>query len=292
MTKRNRHVAGVNGKEQTMDLLMKLPPRRLLLLSLVFCLGGGLEAGISLLERSPFIPRGWTPPEERGNRRERPAQTAGGTLEFGGVYELNGVVNVFLSDSRQNKGQWVRVNDPTADIPVLSFDRTALTIRVRRDGKEETIPLAKTTDKQLPLHASMSPGAVNRRAQAGPPQPENAATRPNRPPRRRIVSPSDASNLNARERAAIEARRRWNNADPNSRPPTPPPDFEPPPLPQALLENGPPQLPPGLRENGPPELPPGLTVPNFPEGMTPPSLPPNFTPPPPPNMTPTQNPGG
>ncbi len=118
--------------------------------------------GSPLVGNSPFVPSDFVPPAEPAPLlRTGPTPTR--TLEFRGVYELEGKLHFHLFDSRENKGEWVGLNDPLSRYRVASFslDENALTLEL--DGQPLELKLSSTRtapSPPAPAVASQAPPDV------------------------------------------------------------------------------------------------------------------------------------
>ncbi|MGB0369771.1 MAG: hypothetical protein ACPGN3_00375 [Opitutales bacterium] len=164
-------------------------------LSITFACGSYAHASDldSLLNRSPFLPAGYTErneqkkPEER--KREQPQNWAlRGWTTFGGVTKVS------LYNKAEKKGYWVGVNDPSAQVRVLKLDTNSRNVSISIDGRTTVLELAEST-----LAAAAGAARPQAQPRPAPPKPnaENAANNNEQKPaaqrrvipRRRVIVP-------------------------------------------------------------------------------------------------------
>ena len=119
-----------------------------------------LEAN-TLIENSPFIPADFSSAfaskTAGGNVRKNPAVA---TLDFQGVYTLNGETYINIFNSKSHKGHWVRLNDSAAIFHVVRYDADTSTITLNVNESLEDMPLRKSTDNPMPIN--LTPASSNK----------------------------------------------------------------------------------------------------------------------------------
>lgn len=230
---------------------MKPIPGFSVIFVLALLTGGGGNAVLlgGLAERSPFLPPGFVPPEERTQAAPPPAGTQGPLsrrFEFRGVYELAGEYRFLITDRRTREGKWVPLNDSSAPFHVRSFDLANNSIVLNHEGQTETIELERLGANSTPMPVAGAPSPTATRppvATAQPGQPR--AAQPPERTRRPTVRPAGAAGTASpppppqwlQERREAAARARAQNANAPSSPPSsdgprnvdlpPPPGFSP-----------------------------------------------------------------
>lgn len=163
------------------------------------------ERAATLLDRSPFIPSTFSPPQPpQPPVRPTPPQQQQ-EFEFRGIYQINGNYRFLISEARSRSGRWLQLGAKEDNIEVRAFnaDNDLLTIAVNGDVRE--IKLASTESNPAPQPvASVSPQPTARTA-AGPapgtarpqqrrPAPTATSTdatpQPTQQPVRRTIRPS------------------------------------------------------------------------------------------------------
>lgn len=135
----------------------------------------------TLVDKSPFIPPGFQPPEERRQAPVRPTPPPSRNLEFRGVYELDGILHINIHDRGENKGEWVTLNDASAGFLVTDFSLETDSITIEIDGESSELSLASTQRAPAAPRPTASP-AVQR-----PPRPDQLTTR------QRVITPPQPS---------------------------------------------------------------------------------------------------
>jgi hypothetical protein len=108
---------------------------------------------VTIVDRSPFIPSTFSPPQ--GSEAARPAHraAAGNEVEFRGVYELAGDYHLLISESRSRSGKWLSIGETHENIELREYDPCSETATVMVDGEPRELQLAK-------LDANPSPQPV------------------------------------------------------------------------------------------------------------------------------------
>ncbi len=138
----------------------------------------------TLIENSPFIPADFSSAfaskSAGGNVRKNPAVA---TLDFQGVYTLNGETFINIFNSKSHKGHWVRLNDSAAIFHVVRYDADTSTITLNVNDSLEDMPLRESTDNPMPINLTPA-SAANK-------TPAVRSTSANRQPvvRRRVIPP-------------------------------------------------------------------------------------------------------
>lgn len=230
----------------------------------------------NIVERSPFIPSSFTPPQAPAPAAQPVRQAQRQDYEFRGVFEIDGEYRLLISEARSRSGRWLPIGVKQENIEVRSFDRETETATVAIDGDVRELKLASMESNPTPQPVSGQVTAQARAAQAARTQAPTRQGGVAQPSRRSIrqsqVRPSGARPAGAtpntpppppawlqelRERAA-ERRAAVNpggtpgdvipgvspGMPPSSPPPGPPPDFIPGPPP-----SDPPPPPPWMTGN-------------------------------------------
>lgn len=137
----------------------------------------GLQAK-SLIENSPFIPEGWTPPAP---------PTPSSNLNMGqkAAYELRGIESsggrqsFYVFDRNANRGFWVAQGDLKPNIMVKRYDAGEQTLTVVINGREERLSIAKPDMKPVAIK-TITPAAVTATPTPQPGQPQGVPS-PNQP---------------------------------------------------------------------------------------------------------------
>lgn len=224
---------------------------------------GALSAEPTILERSPFLPPGWSPPQAAQAKPE-PKQPVTG-YEFRGVYQLGEAFRFLVSEPRSRNGRWVQLGEAYEDYEVRGYDVETETLTLFYNSKEEAIPLAK-------MDANPTPMAVSgQQAQPTAAEPRRVVRRTVRPARSRpggesgeSAAPPPPAWLQELREEAAERRAQAGGGAPGV-PPAPDnfntqgnferPEGPPPELPQELLNidippppGPPPEPPPHIKE--------------------------------------------
>jgi hypothetical protein len=148
--------------------------------------GAESASGVSILDRSPFIPPGWAPPERSRPPSRAKQQVAG--YEFRGVYSLRGKYRFLVSEPRSRDGKWVELGGAYEDFEVRDYNPEAETLTLYFNNKEETIALST-------LEANPTPMPVSGQARAS--QTASREKESNTPVRRTIRPATRTSGENA-----------------------------------------------------------------------------------------------
>lgn len=173
-----------------------------------------------LSERSPFLPPGFVPPEERTQAAPPPAATQGPLsrrFEFRGVYELAGEYRFLITDRRTREGKWVPLDDSSAPFHVRSFDLANNSIMLNHEGQTETIELERLGANSTPMPVAGAPSPTAPRPAVATAQPgQSDAAQPPQRTRRPTVRPTGSTSsaspppppqwLQERREAAARAR--------------------------------------------------------------------------------------
>lgn len=117
------------------------------LLLAILLSGGVLQAGISLVERSPFV---WP-----GFDSSTAAATAGvaavssSDFEFHAVYELSGLTRVLLKDNKNNTFHWLVVGEESEGLLIKSYNKENNQLVFAYENQEKSLEL-----KSLPQWVS------------------------------------------------------------------------------------------------------------------------------------------
>lgn len=113
---------------------------RLIATGLSLILGGSVVQGLSLTDRSPFIPEGFTP-----NKANASAGNKAGSnqpLEFRGMYKLNDNY-YFLVSQRNSKGKWLSMGESEDGLTVQEFEADEDRLLVEHNGKPVWLELSE-----------------------------------------------------------------------------------------------------------------------------------------------------
>jgi hypothetical protein len=223
--------------------------------------------GTSIIDRSPFIPAGWTPP--RSNRKAATRVAQSGNYEFRGVYQLGGKYRFLVSEPKSRDGSWVELDTAYEDYEVKGYDADSMTLTLNIGGRSQELVLADLEANPTPMPVSgqvrqAAPATANGTANK-PPQQVRRTVRPSRttaentnaqsndrppPPqwlqdlRQRVAdrrsSGEDNTGQNIAGSIGGSGRQGPPGPPPDFEPPTPPPDFTPPPPPSDLSVPEPP----------------------------------------------------
>ncbi len=213
-----------------------------------------LCAGKDIADESPFVPADYSPYDMSKNK-PAPKKEKQEEIKFQGVYNIGKNWRFYLFNTKNNKGEWVTLNDRKASFFIKEFDEKDNSVLVENDGMNRKIFL-ETPGEHKPIPVATQPPVKPPPPNASPP--EAGAEREHdkrRPPpavlRRRVVRPHN----------------RQTPGPPAAPPPGQPPGFVPPPPPDIR----PPAPPKGGFPNPPPPPmePPPLPPPDFsfPEGF-------------------------
>lgn len=147
--------------------------------------GEPLPASPTLLDRSPFLPPGWTPPEERRQQSQVTKSVTG--YEFRGIYEINGEFRFLVSEPRSRSGSWVRVGESRDNFEVRRYDASSDTLVLFFNNKEQRIQMAEMESNPTPMPVS---GQVQSKPRGSEPNQTRPARRTIRPASRTAVPDS------------------------------------------------------------------------------------------------------
>lgn len=149
----------------------------------------------SLLERSPFLPKGYA--EKTTEKRQPPAQQKSPpSWELRGWTRMGDKTQVSLYNRTEKKSKWITVGDTNSEVRVLGLDSDSRQVRIAIDGKPETLELKETTLASAAA-APVKPAPTTRPAPPKPsksnikPKNKKAGTDAKKPtiPRRRVIVP-------------------------------------------------------------------------------------------------------
>jgi hypothetical protein len=202
-----------------------------LLLSSAMVMAGSGPEEVSIIQRSPFIPSNFNPPETRKPAAVASRNRPGTQYEFRGLYELGGEYRLLISEARSRSGSWLSVGQEEGDITILEYDPQSETAIVLIGDERQEIQLAQMEANPTPVAVASAPGVTrgNQRQTVTPGVARRRITPVNQrvEPRRLVNSPNRTSPI----RRPIARR----VADPQipapSAPPRiPTPDLSPPPV--------------------------------------------------------------
>jgi len=196
--------------------------------------GDTLPSSPTLLDRSPFLPPGWTPPEVRRQRKQ--PNTAVNGYEFRGMYKIGDEYRFLVSEPRSRSGSWVRVGESRDNFEVRRYDASSDTLVLFFNNKEQPIQMAEMESNPTPIPVS---GQVQSPTRETKPKTTKPVRRTIRPASRTTPTPTNSTPpppawlQKLREEAA---ERRAQNGSGNVLPPSnvsasslpPPPDGVPP----------------------------------------------------------------
>ena len=133
----------------------------------------------SMLERSPFIPPGFAPPQS--GRADATARSNTGGYEFRGVYQLGNDYRFLVSEPRSRSGNWVQVGGDYEKYEVRGYDPDTETLTLFFNNSENELKLAEVESNPTPL-------PVSGQVQAAPAQGETPT------PVRRTIRPASRTN--------------------------------------------------------------------------------------------------
>lgn len=151
----------------------------------------------TILDRSPFIPPGWSPPEAKRMQAVQP-EAAG--YEFRGVYQIGGKYRFLVSEPRSRSGSWVELGKSYEGYEVRGYDPTSDTLTLFFNNKETPVKLASVEANPTPLPVS---------GQAKVESIQKAASEGARPVRRTIRPASRSTEDGAREPSATPPPPAW-----------------------------------------------------------------------------------
>jgi hypothetical protein len=159
------------------------------------------NAGISpmptILDRSPFIPPGWAPPEVRRAQPKQEQKSAG--YEFRGIYKLGEEYRFLVSEPRSRSGSWVELGKAYEGYEVRDFDPKSETLTLFFNNEEVPVKLAD-------VDANPTPIPVSGQVQSAP---QKASDNSQRPVRRTIRPASRNTEDGSRERTAAPPPPAW-----------------------------------------------------------------------------------
>jgi len=135
-----------------------------------------LSASPTLLERSPFLPPGWTPPEDRRQAVQAKQTVAG--YEFRGIYQIGGEYRFLVSEPRSRSGSWVRVGESRDNFEVRRYDASSDTLVLFFNNKEQRIQMAEMESNPTPIPVSGQVQSNNRETKPEQTRPARRTIRP------------------------------------------------------------------------------------------------------------------
>jgi hypothetical protein len=236
------------------------------------------QAAASILDRSPFLPPGFEPPQSSTQRRANQPQQRK-NYEFRGVYQLAGEYHFLVSEARSRDGDWVSLRNPKpeVDFEIRDYDPQTQTLTLFANNKVEELTLASVEANPTPMPVTGQPRVSQKPEQDSGKKPVRRTIRPTR---RTQSGSNDGSpppppawlqklRERAAERRAAAATQQGGSAGntpgsvtnqggpggsnlpkppgnpPTGKPPTPKPDFIPPPPPENLEI---PEPPPAVKQ--------------------------------------------
>lgn len=238
------------------------------LVSLLALLPCTATQAASIVDRSPFLPPGFSPPSEnRQPQRKPPSRSNHQGFEFRGMYELDGETFLLISEARTRKGHWVNVGASNEHFEVRDFDPDSRVVTLFFDDRVESLRLAELADNPTPSpvrgNPNVRPGQPHARVTnaaspaAQPPRPASRAQTPRPSTPDWLQKIREEARARAADRASAGAGGVVNpttgrpdtaamggqgsSGPPNFTPPPVPPDFAtPPPPPNISIEDIPP----------------------------------------------------
>jgi len=232
----------------------------------------GQDAGMispepSILERSPFLPPGFSPPGSASGGSAARAKVDG--YEFRGIYQIGEEYRFLVSEPRSRKGNWVKLGKAYDGYEVRNFDPSSETLTLFFNNSEKQLTLAELASNPTPMPVS---GQIKAPAKNNPTvTPTRRTIRPATPRTSNTTQSSQSSKTpppawleklrsEAANRRAQATRTRSGKSDVNA---SGSPGFSPP----APPESPPPTPPPNLSEIDIPPPPTELPPPPPPEVM-------------------------
>jgi hypothetical protein len=170
--------------------------------------GSGLHAQVSgdaavspmptILDRSPFLPPGWAPPEVRRPQPKVEQKSAG--YEFRGIYKLGEEYRFLVSEPRSRSGSWVELGKSYEGYEVRDFDPKSETLTLFFNDEEVPVKLADVESNPTPIPVS---GQVQSASS------QKASDNSTRPVRRTIRPASRNTEDGSRERTAAPPPPAW-----------------------------------------------------------------------------------
>ncbi len=122
--------------------------RRILVGAVVLMMAAvSLHAVEDLVERSPFIPEGWSPPQPPRPRETPPPPAqpqALDRLEFRGMTKWQGEYLFSLFDPTENRSFWLGVNQSDSGFTVSEFNERDETVVVRHENRSRSVGLRES----------------------------------------------------------------------------------------------------------------------------------------------------
>jgi len=225
--------------------------------------------GPTILNRSPFIPPDWEPPQS--NRPKAVPKNSNTGYEFRGVYQLGNEYRFLVSTPRTHHGKWVSIDSEYDDYEVRGYDPSSETLTLFYNSKEEQLQLAKMDANPTPMAVSGQTRKATVKNTDGP-RPTRRTIRPtsraNSNPGSGSSAPPPPAWLKKLREEAAERRSQAGGPGgvPGGGPPSDistmgdignknaPPSYTPPSPPQELLDMDIPPPPTGLPPSPPPDV--------------------------------------
>lgn len=233
----------------------------------------------SILDRSPFLPPGFEPPQSSTQRRANQPQQRK-NYEFRGVYQLAGEYHFLVSEARSRDGDWVNLGNTKqeVDFEVRDYDPQTQTLTLFANNKVEELTLASVEANPTPMPVTGQPNVSTKPKQDGDKKPVRRTIRPTRrtqsgsndgspppPPawlqklreraaeRRAAAAAQQGGSGGSTSAGSVTNQGGPDGSDlpmppgnpPTGKPPTPKPDFVPPPPPENLEI---PEPPPAVKQ--------------------------------------------
>jgi hypothetical protein len=167
----------------------KFPRPGLLIVVVLNSLCMAAAVSVTIVDRSPFIPSGFSPPQTREPARPSARPTQASEIEFRGIYEIAGEYRVLISEARSRNGRWLSVGSSHENIEVTDYDPSTETVSLLVGGEPREMQLVKTEanpDPQPVMNQVSRPVATTRPALAS----AGATRRATPTPVRRTIRPS------------------------------------------------------------------------------------------------------
>jgi hypothetical protein len=229
---------------------------------------GEVPASPTILNRSPFIPPGWAPPEVRRPQPKQEQKSPG--YEFRGVYKLGEEYRFLVSEPRSRSGSWVELGKAYEGYEVRDFDPKSETLTLFFNDEEVPVKLADVESNPTPMPVSgQVQSSTSQKASDNSQRPVRRTIRPasrtteDGSRERTDAPPPPAWLQKLREEAAARRAQAGGEGGPGSdisqsgRPtgtPPPPPNMEPPGPPPNINPEDLPPVPDFLPPAPPPEI--------------------------------------
>ena len=153
---------------------------------------GACHGASSLVERSPFVPRGYNEEPEQPEEPAQPPPTPS-VLEFSGFAKMDGEWKFTLLDKRSGQVHWVAIGEQSDNLQVLAFDERNFMVTVRNSGRTERLKLREASGTPLPIQRPQTGGGgSSTRANVNPGRTSGSENQ-RRIPRRRVIVPRSSN---------------------------------------------------------------------------------------------------